>query len=466
MFCPKCGKEISPDEQFCWNCGTENKRFVSQMQEKEPEMKTVQVTQPIEANYQSQMAQPIEANYQSQVAQPTEVNHQNQVAQPTEVVQPAQRIQSTEAVQTVTSMQAAEESGVPERDGRYLQEQDINKLAQELQKMVPEAVPADSVSYDYRSLPSEKESGIKSFYIFDFLSGLTGKSNIPLCIFLVLNVLIIGIICSLFLTLPVPWGILSGVLLYGASVTVALSPIGEFIIRNQNNCREIMDVATVNRLKPIFDEVYYKAKKKNPKISGDVRLFMNDDEAPNAFATGRKTVCITRGLLDYDDETIKSILAHEFGHLSHKDTDRILVVAIGNVVITGITTLFQIGVIFFHCMMSIVALFMDAEDGFWVSIFSAFASFLSLIFVRGVMKVWTALGVALCMKTSRSNEYEADEFAFSLGYGASLCAFLSNLSDARPQGLFASLASSHPEPTDRVERLLQLAQEKVLLEVE
>lgn len=417
MFCPKCGKEISPDEQFCWNCGTENKRFVSQMQ-------------------------------------------------------------------------AAEKPGASEKDGRYLQEQDRNELAQELQKTEPEAVSSDSashdhrsllsdstsgnygslssdsVSYDYRSLPSEKESGLKSFYIFDFLSGLTGKSNIPLCIFLVLNVLIIGIICSLFLTLPIPWGLLSGVLLYGASVTVALSPIGEFIIRNQNNCREIMDVATVNRLKPIFDEVYYKAKKKNPKISGDVRLFMNDDEAPNAFATGRKTVCITRGLLDYDDETIKSILAHEFGHLSHKDTDRILVVAIGNVVITGITTLFQIGVIFFHCIMSIVALFMDAEDGFWVSVFSAFASFLSLIFVRGIMKVWTALGVALCMKTSRSNEYEADEFAFSLGYGESLCAFLSNLSDARPQGLFASLASSHPEPTDRVERLLQLAQEKVLLEVE
>lgn len=417
MFCPKCGKEISPDEQFCWNCGTENKRFVSQMQ-------------------------------------------------------------------------AAEKPGASEKDGRYLQEQDRNVLAQELQKTEPEGVssdsashdyrsllsdsassnyeslPSDSVSYDYRSLPSEKESGLKSFYIFDFLSGLTGKSSIPLCIFLVLNVLIIGIICSLFLTLPIPWGLLSGVLLYGASVTVALSPIGEFIIRNQNNCREIMDVATVNRLKPIFDEVYYKAKKKNPKISGDVRLFMNDDEAPNAFATGRKTVCITRGLLDYDDETIKSILAHEFGHLSHKDTDRILVVAIGNVVITGITTLFQIGVIFFHCIMSIVALFMDAEDGFWVSVFSAFASFLSLIFVRGIMKVWTALGVALCMKTSRSNEYEADEFAFSLGYGESLCAFLSNLSDARPQGLFASLASSHPEPTDRVERLLQLAQEKVLLEVE
>ena len=57
---------------------------------------------------------------------------------------------------------------------------------------------------------------------------------------------------------------------------------------------------------PLFKEVYYKAKMANPMISDDVRLFICDDTAPNAFATGRKTMCVTRGLLVMSDEEIKT----------------------------------------------------------------------------------------------------------------------------------------------------------------
>ena len=112
-----------------------------------------------------------------------------------------------------------------------------------------------------------------------------------------------------------------------------------------------------------------------------------------------------------------------------------------------------------YVIMSIVALFMDSDEGFFVAIFNAIASFISLIFVRGLMRVWGALGTALCMKTSRGNEYEADHFAFTLGYGRELTLFLTALAayeGDKPRGLFASLASSHPDSKDRVDRLLEL----------
>lgn len=322
-----------------------------------------------------------------------------------------------------------------------------------------EEVILESEQYDYRALPGKEVKGIKSIYMIDFFSRLTGKSNIPMCIYLILNVGIIGLICSAFLALPIGWGMAAGLILYIASVTVALSPIGEFMIRYQNNCREIRDVEVVNRLEPLFREVYYKAKKQNPEISGDVRLFMNEDKSPNAFATGRKTICITRGMLEQDDDTIKATFAHEFGHLAHKDTDRLLVVYVGNLFITAIASLFQIAVMINYVIMSIVALFMDSDEGFFVAIFNAIASFISLIFVRGLMRVWGALGTALCMKTSRGNEYEADHFAFTLGYGRELTLFLTALAayeGDKPRGLFASLASSHPDSKDRVDRLLEL----------
>jgi len=220
----------------------------------------------------------------------------------------------------------------------------------------------------------------------------------------------------------------------------------------KESVRDEQDV--IDRLEPLFREVYYKAKKANPMISSDVRLFINDDEAPNAFATGRKTVCVTRGLLSMTDDQIRATLGHEFGHLSHKDTDRILVVSVGNTVITGIMFLFQIGVIIGDIIMQVAAVFTGDDEGFFISIMSTISKVITLVLIRGFMKVWSALGVALCMKTSRGNEYLADAFSFKLGYGDELCSMLASLGGGeKPVGLFANLASSHPASSDRIARL-------------
>jgi heat shock protein HtpX len=55
------------------------------------------------------------------------------------------------------------------------------------------------------------------------------------------------------------------------------------------------------------------------------RVYMSPTESPNAFATGRNpqhaAVCVTAGLmnlLDYDE--IEGVIAHELGHVQHRDT--------------------------------------------------------------------------------------------------------------------------------------------------
>lgn len=317
-------------------------------------------------------------------------------------------------------------------------------------------VSKETEGYDYRKLPTEKPTGIRSIYFVDFLLRLTGKSNIALCIYLVLNVLLISGFVMAFFGLPAGWGIVAALLLYIASISIAISPIGEFILRRQNGCRKIDEVAVINRLEPLFREVYYKAKKGNPMIPNDVRLFINDDECPNAFATGRKTICVTRGLLTWSDEEIKAALGHEFGHLAHKDTDRILVVAIGNTVIEGICIMFQIAAIVMEVIMGITAIFMKDEDGIIMHMFGAFARFLTIVLIRAFNRVWTQIGIWLCMKSSRDNEYLADEFSFNLGYGNALCQLLATLPSEKPKGLFANLASSHPQSADRIAHLQSL----------
>jgi heat shock protein HtpX len=55
------------------------------------------------------------------------------------------------------------------------------------------------------------------------------------------------------------------------------------------------------------------------------KLYIVDNDQPNAFATGRDpehgALCVTSGLLHrVDDEELAGVLAHELGHIKHRDT--------------------------------------------------------------------------------------------------------------------------------------------------
>ena len=161
-------------------------------------------------------------------------------------------------------------------------------------------------------------------------------------------------------------------------------------------------------------------------------------------------MCVTRGLLCYSDEEIKGVLGHEFGHLVHQDTDRLLVVAIGNTIIAVIAMVFQAIAVVINVVSGIAAKIARSDEGVLSSVVMA-------ICVQGFLKVWTNIGVLLCMKTSRDCEYEADAFSSYLGYSNGLQMTLSKFAEYEaPKGLLASLASSHPESESRIRRLQQI----------
>lgn len=434
MFCSNCGKQVDDSATYCWNCGAELIRYNVQQKAEKPWQEE---TRPA---WETPVKEMQEKETWESPQKAEEKTVQQEPAWKTPVQEPA----DSAGFGGFGPVRMTEETS-PEEESAFVPAGYSDTVVK-----VSEA----EQEYDYRNLPTEKPEGIRSIYLFDFLIRMTERENIPVLIYLGVNVLIIGAVFTALFMLPFGWGIVAGLIVYVASVIMALSPVGEFILRVQNGCRKITDPADINRLEPLFREVYYKAKKANPMISSDVRLFINDDESPNAFATGRKTMCVTRGLLSHSDEEIKATLGHEFGHLAHKDTDRVLVVGVGNTIITIIFMIIQIGIIIANVLVAIASVF--SRHGFLISIFNALVTFLSLIVLRGLMKLWTAFGVALCMKTSRGNEYQADEFSFNLGYGNDLCRLLATFGDVKAKGLFASLASSHPQSSDRIARLVQL----------
>ncbi len=169
-------------------------------------------------------------------------------------------------------------------------------------------------------------------YIVDLGKRLFHKNNIPVLLYLVLNVFVSAIFIGLLEDMFDPQiesystYLVHGLIAYMISLLIALSPIGEVIMRIQTGCELIDDENTLNYIQSIFEEVYKEAREKNPEIPENVQLYMNNEMEANAFATGRKTLCITKEMLAMPKNYIKAALSHEFGHLAHKDTDLVMLV--------------------------------------------------------------------------------------------------------------------------------------------
>ncbi len=332
----------------------------------------------------------------------------------------------------------------------------------------------------------------KSFYVFDFLRNFFKLHNIPIMLYLFMNLSIIYtgtiLLTQVYVEMfagenPVPidftsreYYIISALVIaavYFVALTISLSPIGEWLLRKKAHCIQVENIKLSanekERLVLLFNEVYSNALQSDPSISDRVRLFVQLDQEPNAFAMGRRTICVTTGLLALPDAYIKGVLGHEFGHLAHKDTDVGLVINIANwltnIIFMGVWALlyvykfsmklFRIAFAFFG--EKIVDLIMSLAD----IIFTIVAFFSVQLF----QKAWLIVGDLLFLATSRGAEYQADIFSCELGYAEGLLAFFYLLPDA-VQGkrnpfkkIISSLATvgaTHPATWKRIENIQKL----------
>lgn len=285
-------------------------------------------------------------------------------------------------------------------------------------------------------------------------------SNICIFIYIVLNLLLIWSILSWFnYTAITLW---YSFLLYAASLLIALSPIGELILRLQTGCKPLKRKDQKDILMPIFEEVYAKACEITPNLPTGIKIYISQANTPNAFATGRRTICVNAGLLKLPPEQIKAILAHEFGHIAHRDTYILQCVLVGNLIVTVLVTALRVAALVATTIAKIDALLMPNDNVVgkgmqWI--FASVAQLLTIIAYNVFMWFWSKLGILLCMKTSRENEYEADRFAGNCGYGKDLVEafkFLSSFDGDRSKGVFALLESSHPDFDSRIAKLQEL----------
>lgn len=193
------------------------------------------------------------------------------------------------------------------------------------------------------------------------------------------------------------------------------------------------------------------------------RVYVIDDMAPNAFATGRDpehaVVAVTTGLLDImTDAELEGVMAHEMGHVKNYDI-RVSLVVFGLVVAIGLLADIMLRAVFYGGRGRGSS---NNGGGIIILVFGLVAAILAPI-VAGLVQA----------AVSRQREYLADATgALTTRHPEALASALEKLqlharpvkrtntsmshlwiSDPNKPGFFARLFATHPPIPDRVARL-------------
>ena len=236
-------------------------------------------------------------------------------------------------------------------------------------------------------------------------------------------------------------------IVYLISIVITLSPFGEWILSFIAGARKMRRIDMRNKMLPLIQRVYRNARAKTPSLPKNIILKVMYDPNPNAFAVGRKTICVTEGLFGLSDKMIEGILAHEFGHLALHHTDIQLLIGGGNFVVTTFILILKIISAIAAGIASLSALrSKSCSLGCLFSIIGAICA--------GFVWLWTKFCMLFLMWSSRANEYAADKYALEIGFGNELAYALDTIGAGST--FLKALYSTHPETSDRVGRLQEL----------
>jgi len=241
---------------------------------------------------------------------------------------------------------------------------------------------------------------------------------------------------------------------YGASVAIALSPTGEILLRLLENIREPHTQQERDYLTPIFEEVYDSVKEVYPNIGSGIKIYIIDAMYVNAFAIGRCTIAVTKGALTtLSADELKGVIAHEFGHMKYGHTKALLLSVIGNLFFSIIVWFFRLVLNILQIISTIVAHLNFVALGF------AFFTFLARILVDVSAFIFINLSQVILALNSRTNEIQADRFAHDIGYGEELisCLYLfQKITMNAKMSLIDRAKASHPHLAYRIAKLEEL----------
>lgn len=214
------------------------------------------------------------------------------------------------------------------------------------------------------------------------------------------------------------------------------------------------------------------AKKDNPRLYNIVenlsittglpmpKVYIIDDKAPNAFATGRDpkhaAVAATTGLLDImNDKELTAVMAHEMSHVKNYDI-RVSMIVFGLVCVVGLISDFGFRFMFYgnrrrdnegspvgYVLILIVAILAPIFAGIAQMAVSRQREFLADASAVNITRYPEGMIDALKKLQSHSQPMHSQNIATEAMY----------INNPLRKGFFSNLFSSHPPIEKRIERL-------------
>ena len=285
-------------------------------------------------------------------------------------------------------------------------------------------------------------------YFLLVLKSIFRPSNIGTIIFFILN----AAFMTMYFSSGVPSQMAFVGLVYVLSLVLALSPLGEWVLSFFAGARKMKRMDMRGKITPLIKRVQEAAEEKSDQALPDVLILkvMHDPE-PNAYAIGMRTICVTEGLLDLPEDMIEGVLAHEIGHLAIHHTVIQLMIGGGNFFITFFILMLKI-VNYIKGAWAALDLFRKGGEDIVGLVFN-----LIDIFTAVIVFLWTKFCMLFLMWSSRKTEYEADQYAYEIGFGFQLASALDVIGWGAPKSSFLrALYSTHPDAHDRIAKLQEL----------
>ncbi len=256
---------------------------------------------------------------------------------------------------------------------------------------------------------------------------------------------------------------------YSIAILVVLGAIGYAAFQYFLSTRQALSMSGAQQIQKADHPRLYRIVENLSITTGTPmpEVYIIDDPAPNAFATGRDpqhaVVAATTGLLDImDDAELEGVMAHELGHVRNYDI-RVSMIVYGLVVAVGILADVLARMAFFGGNR-------NNNNG---------GNPIVLVFGLAAMIVAPLVASLVQMAVSRQREYLADATgALTTRHPEALASALAKLgaygrpmqrqnssmahlwiADPMKPGVIARMFSTHPPLQDRIERLHRIGGE-------
>lgn len=253
------------------------------------------------------------------------------------------------------------------------------------------------------------------------------------------NWFIIFVMLNLFIPSPLQ-GLSGSLLVMAFLIGLAHTPFMENFLRWTSGLRPGL---LEERLK-VDSIVQDLSKRACLKTTPDI--YIADYSFPNAYAIGKHTIGITKGLLDTaTKEELYGVLAHEVGHLKHGDSMRYVIARISNT--SGILASWAI----LHAVRFQSYHILPEPSGLFSATFAVSTAVICLLI--GVIRWY--FGVSFRV-VGHKEEYKADSFVVQVGGGGGFISFLNTTKRfefSQRSGFWEKVAATHPPVLRRIERM-------------